>query len=382
MTSKQRVEAAFRGAPVDRIPVNHRGFSGPSSEVILGRRAYTGGAIQRWNEAVALWEGRHEEFIEQAYSDAVEIAFATGQDLVRAKYWGEGTKPTERLDENSFLFAYGEEVDWRVMKYFPDIEEVSVMPYREFNVGIEYVRVKTAQLEKFAADYKPVEQSFYEPLRFLREYGDTYAVEVGGASIGIGQDYMPAWLEAMITDPPLVKAMLDAQAQIGLKNISFVTERGLKYITGGTDFCSEQGPMYSPAMFAEFVLPGLKKMCGHCRKNNAHYLFASDGNLWPVADYVFGQSGVDGFFEIDRKAGMDLARLRQEFPHLTCIGNLSSWTLALGSGQDVRDEVVSCCQAGKKYNGVIVGVSNAVQPETPKENIICMLEALEENRNI
>ena len=109
-------------------------------------------------------------------------------------------------------------------------------------------------------------------------------------------------------------------------------------------------------------------------------MFASDGNLWPVAQDLFGNSRIDAFYEVDRKAGMDLARLRNEYPKLTLMGNISSWTLSLGSEEDVRAEVKSCFDAARKYSGIIVGISNFVLPETPLKNLDMMLATIEEER--
>ena len=38
--------------------------------------------------------------------------------------------------------------------------------------------------------------------------------------------------------------------------------------------------------------------------------YASDRNIWSVSDALFGQAGIDGHYEINRRAGMDLGRLR------------------------------------------------------------------------
>lgn len=123
-------------------------------------------------------------------------------------------------------------------------------------------------------------------------------------------------------------------------------------------------------------MTGLKKVSEACHTHNVYHFFASDGNLWPVADILFGESGIAGYFEIDRKAGMDLAKLREQFPQLTLIGNLSSWTLSTGSVNDVENEVRSCMEMAGKYGGIVVGASNYVMPETPHENIDAMLNLL------
>jgi uroporphyrinogen-III decarboxylase len=128
------------------------------------------------------------------------------------------------------------------------------------------------------------------------------------------------------------------------------------------------------------MLPRLKRITEACHKYGLYYLFASDGNLWPVADDLFGNSGVDGYYEIDGKAGMDLRKLKERFPHLTLIGNISSHTLHTKTKEDVIRETMSCFDEARRSRGIIVGVSNYILPGTPEENLWAMVETMKEYR--
>lgn len=99
-----------------------------------------------------------------------------------------------------------------------------------------------------------------------------------------------------------------------------------------------------------------------------------------MADDLFGRSGVDGYYEIDRRAGMDLRKLRERFPQLVLIGNISSYTLHFGTVEEVVLETLSCLREAKRSRGIIVGVSNYIVPGTPKENITAMIETIRRNR--
>ena len=101
-------------------------------------------------------------------------------------------------------------------------------------------------------------------------------------------------------------------------------------IFGGGDFAGKNGPIYSPRAFHEIMRPALQIVSEACHAHGCYHLFASDGNLGPVAEDLFGASGVDGFYEIDRRAGMDLRRLRDEYPHLAP-GRHRPETLHLGT---------------------------------------------------
>jgi uroporphyrinogen-III decarboxylase len=154
----------------------------------------------------------------------------------------------------------------------------------------------------------------------------------------------------------------------------------VEYVVGGHDMASDAGPFYSPRVFHELLLPRLERMTAACHRCGLRYLFASDGNLWPVAEDLFGASGLDGYLEIDRTAGMDLGRLRERFPHLVLLGNISSRTLHMGSPEEVAAEARSCLEEARRSGGIIVGLSNYAQPGTPARNLEALIETLDRER--
>ncbi len=109
-------------------------------------------------------------------------------------------------------------------------------------------------------------------------------------------------------------------------------------------------------------------------------MFGSDGNLWPVADMLFGQSGVDAHYEVDTRAGMELRKVRDAFPHLTLFGVISSHTLDTGTKEDVEKEVLSCIEAAKEKGSIVVGCSNIIASTTPIENVKAMVETIRKYR--
>ena len=196
----------------------------------------------------------------------------------------------------------------------------------------------------------------------------------------IGLPYEAIWLEAMVLRPDLIGRYLDTYAERLVRSVPHLKAVGVQYVFGGGDFASTTGTFYSPQVFRDLMLPRLTRMTDACHAEGLLYLFASDGRLWPVADDLFGAAGVDGYYEIDRRAGMDLAELRERYPQLTLIGNLSSHTLHKGTPQEVADEVGSCMEVAKEYGGVMVGLSNYALPGTPEENVRTMLDEIERLR--
>jgi len=380
MLGSERIQATFEKKSTDKVSIHHIGFSSSVAFQILGHEAYVGGGIQQWREAKSYWEGWHDEFLKHSFHDALEIASATEQDMVRPSYWRFNLKPTRKIDDYTFLYEYGKEEEWKVLRYDPKSEQANIFYFKQRKLSVEDIK-KYIEEEKIRVQkYIPKEENYEFEIRAQRVLKGEKAIRVGGVGIGLPLDDTTVWLEAMLIDPGLIKAYIELQVERAKKNVEFLAKYGFRYFFGGGDFASEQGPMYSPKLFKELILSGLKKVSQICHARSVYHLFASDGNLWPVADALFKESKIDGEYEIDRRAGMDLKKLRRKFPHLTLIGNISSYTLHVGTKEEVRKETISCIETAKRYKGIIVGVSNYIVPGTPLNNIMAMLEALKNYR--
>jgi hypothetical protein len=371
----------FQLKPTTHVPVHHIGFSSKSASLILGRQAYVGGGIQQYRESLAIWQGadEHAEFVARSQRDAIDLALATGQDLIRASYWRMKEKPAKRLDE--FTFLYGNpDGDYRIMRLEPETELYQLVDQSSsaplsYDLLEEDIRTQ----ESTIANYNPDASMFSDTVNAMRLHPD-HAIRAGGASLHI--PYEPAiWLEATLERPDLVERKLDLDVQYARKHIDLAGRLGIKYLFGGGDFATNQGPMYSPHTFHDLMLPRLKIICDTCHRHGIKYLFGTDGNVWPVADDLFGASGVDGFYEVDVKAGMDLYRLRDRFPKLVIVGNIASHTLHAGTPDEVHVETLAMMQAARELRGIFVGCSNQVVSQTPPENLDAMLAALREQNS-
>jgi hypothetical protein len=382
MSPRERVLATFERKRTDKVPIHNIGFSSYAASVILGRDAYVGGGMQQWRETKALWEGKdaHQEYLERSQKDAFDLSIALEHDILRLEYWRMAEKPSKKIDDNTFLYGDTEK-NWRLMRFDPPTELYQVVDQCPSRVQgtIENIEKSIIAQEKSLENYHPgAEGSSYTKSQ-MEKYGNNWVIRVGGGGLGIPYGSR-IWLEMVALRPDLIGRYLAVQAEMSVRSMEGIANTGVKMIFGGGDFASNQGPFYSPKSFQELMLPNLIKISEACHKYGIYYLFASDGNLWSVADDLFGNSGVDGFYEIDGKAGMDLGKLREKFPHLTLIGNISSVTLHIGTKDDVINETLSCINEAKKSGGIIVGVSNAIVKGTPEENIWAMVETMKKYR--
>ncbi|MBM4087665.1 MAG: hypothetical protein FJ272_22980, partial [Planctomycetes bacterium] len=347
---------------------------------VLGREAYVGGGMQQWREAKALWDGpeAHKEYLERSHRDAYELPIKLDLDMVRSSYWRMSVKPTKKIDECTFLYGDPEK-DWHVMRLDPETELYQIVarsPKPERTMA-DLEKEVEAQ-EKSVERYQPTEAAYAETVEAMKAFPDR---AVPGGGVGININYREhLWLEAIALRPDLVRRALAFQAERAARACPVMARVGLRFIQGGGDFASNSGPFYSPRAFHELTFPALKKVSDACHQHGLFHMFASDGNLWPVADDLFGAAGVDAFYEIDGRAGMDLAKLRQRFPHLTLLGNISSFILHRGTKAEVIAETRACLEAAKQYGSIIVGCSNQIVSQTPIENFWAMMDTLHKHR--
>lgn len=379
MTSRERILAACEHWRTDRVPVYHASISSRMASVVLGREAYVGGGVQQWREAVALWNGpdAHAEFVERTKQDTLDIGRHLGVDMVRVTYWRMQEKPARRIDENTFLYGNPEN-SWRVMRFDPDSELYQAVDWHpKVQTTERDLEAEVEAMERDLGSYHPTPESFPDILMGLDAFAAEKAIPGGGVGIGV-QYRSQAWIEAVASRPDLIERWFDVQAQRAIRCVEAQKDLDVHVMLGGGDMATNQGPIYSLKAFREMLIPRLKRIVDACHKHGKYYFFASDGDLWPVADDLF--TVVDGYYEIDRRAGMDLRGLRERFPNLTLIGNISSHMLHLGTREDVVEETLSCIEAAKELGSIIVGVSNLIMSQTPEQNLLAMLETLRDCR--
>jgi hypothetical protein len=381
MKPVERVHAACEHRPYDRVPTYHASFSSWAASIVLGREAYVGSGIQQWREATALWNGEdaHREFVERTRRDTIDLGNVLDLDMVRVSYWRETEKPTWRIDENTFLYGV-QDGDWRVMRFDPGTElyqEVDHSPRPE--TTHQDLKEELDRTECALEGYRPTPESFPEVLWGLEAYDGARAIPARGFTIGVPYSSV-AWIEAVAARPDLVGRLLDLQVARARRIVEAVSSLGIRPAFGGLDLATNAGPIYAPRAFRELVVPRLRLIVDACRRLGMFFFFASDGNLWPIANDLFPE--VDGYFEIDRRAGMDLRLLRERYPHLTLVGNISSHTLHAGTRGEVVEETLSCLQVARECGSVIVGCSNQIVCGTPEENLMAMLETIRENRDL
>jgi uroporphyrinogen-III decarboxylase len=171
-------------------------------------------------------------------------------------------------------------------------------------------------------------------------------------------------------NPALARALVDKMADhligIGLEQIRRWSLRDTG-IWIYDDMAYNRSPMFSPESFEKIFLPAYSRMIKEYKSAGAKYvLLHSDGNIMPILDMLV-DAGIDGLNPLERRAGMDVAAIRNRYPHLILTGGMcNTVTLVNGPAERIEEEAKELIDMGRD-GGIVIG-THSISPEIPLEN--------------
>ena len=143
------------------------------------------------------------------------------------------------------------------------------------------------------------------------------------------------------------------------------------------DYCSQQGPLFSPKVFQELVVPYLAKMVNMVHKHNKKFLLHVCGAVRPLLPMII-DAGVDMLEPVQIRAqGMDPEGLKRDFGKDICFygGVDLQQILCKGTPRQVSDEVKRLIDILGPGGGYVLGPGHTyIQIDAPVENIMAMYE--------
>lgn len=101
------------------------------------------------------------------------------------------------------------------------------------------------------------------------------------------------------------------------------------FMTLAEDMSYNLGTMISEDMFDEFMKPYYEQLIPAIKKQGTKVIVDSDGDISDAVSWFAG-AGVDGILPLERQAGVDIAKLQQEFPEFCWIGGFDKMCLLEG----------------------------------------------------
>jgi uroporphyrinogen decarboxylase len=126
------------------------------------------------------------------------------------------------------------------------------------------------------------------------------------------------------------------------------------------DYCLNDGPFLSPAMFGEFDAPYLKQLIAAYRQMGYYTIKHTDGNIMPILDYLV-DANPHAIHSLDPQGGVDIAEIKRRVGKRVClIGNVNCGLMDTGTDQEVIDSARYALEHGMPGGGYIFSTSNCI----------------------
>lgn len=194
-----------------------------------------------------------------------------------------------------------------------------------------------------------------------------------GAAYLTGLDHL---LANFLLEPRFAHALMDMVLEVNIRIARNAVREGADAIVLGDDYADNRGPMMSPALFGEFVLPRLTRMVEAIHEEGGLVIKHSDGNLYPIIEAI-ASSGADALNPIEPAVGMDLATAKRLVgDRMAIMGNVDcGQLLPSGTPDQVREAVRQCIRDAAPGGGYILSSSNSIHSGVKPANWKAMIEA-------
>lgn len=371
MTPRERVHAAFRHEEPDRTPIFEREIKPPTDRAILGRPAIH---PYNWPDYLRTWahEG-WETLVERHAQDEFGIARLLGFDMIRLSTNPprDAPQPVE-IDGNTF--RHGDSV----LRYHPESGVVENLTARKRSLEAREQDFRRQIEEEYRPPsvgddqltvFRRVRELAREARLDLAIYVSLYAIPVAALP--------PFALEWFLTEPETLRRYYEKQTRWIIDMGRIYVREGADVCGLGGDFAGDTGPVISPSMYREQVVPHIRRQSDALHELGVWTTNTTDGDLWDVLPDFLGGAAVDGYGEIDVAAGMDLGRLKREWgDRYTFLGNLDiRWVLCDRTIEEARGEMIRCIRQGWGNGGHVIMTSNVVHEDVKPDLYLAAIDA-------
>jgi len=373
LAPRERVIRAFCLEEPDRVPVFEQEIQPPTSETVLGRVC----TIHNKKLRIKILEkgSINRSLLDRMVKDHVDLAEKLGLDAVvlgTNEAPGKFT-PLKRISEKEWRDDNG-----YAIHYFPESDEIVSIDLKIREKGIEGLKERIQELRE------PLDidsENFYvfrKVKKEMKKRNLDLFIFTGSVVFGWhGNGWMDHALKWFFTQPNLMFEYLNAYNKRSIEVTKIAIELGAEAVLDGGDLAYKHGPMFSPEIYRKFILPYQKMHSDAFHKKGAFIVNRSDGWIWPIAEDFLINSGVDGYCEIDKSAGMELGELKEKYGDKICLlGNVDcAGVLVHGSKEDVAKETEDCIRKASPGGGHILSSSNVIHSGVKPENYLAMLSA-------
>lgn len=139
------------------------------------------------------------------------------------------------------------------------------------------------------------------------------------------------------------------------------------YVYIWEDMAFKNGPLISPNLFREFMLPYYTDLVRQFRRLGVPCVMVdSDGDNRPILD-LFLDAGVDAFLPFEIASGMEPVEIRSQYPRLVIIGGIDKRALSKDRSA-IEREVMRKVPRLLEEGGYVPGLDHLCPPDVSFEN--------------
>ena len=289
LTPRERVTRAFCLEEPDKVPVFDQEIQPPTSDVALGRSS----TINNKRLQMEILESGEisPNLLDRMVKDHVDLAKKLALD---ALVMGPNIEPGKFTP-----YTRISETEWRgdgtSIHYFPSSDELMITDLEIRERGIEGLKYRIEELRE-PLDMGPENFHVFERVKreLARRNLDLF-IFIGCVLFEWhGRGWTDLALKWFYTEPDLMREYLDAYNKRAIEVVKMEMELGADAVLDGGDLAYKHGPMFSPKMYREFILPYQRMHSDVFHKMGLFIVNRSDGDIWPIADDFLLNSRVDG----------------------------------------------------------------------------------------
>lgn len=259
------------------------------------------------------------------------------------------------------------------------------------------------KLEDNTEEFSPIDEktmSFFAQAK-QKYKGEEYLIMGNLGSTGIGDIALvpgimlkepkgirdiTEWYMSTVIRQDFLHKIFDYQVNIALENLEKIWRIigdtiQVAYICGN-DFGTQNAPFCSNDTFKQLYMPYYKRINDWIHKNTTWKTFKhSCGSIEPLIPCMI-ESGFDILNPVQWSAeGMDRKLLKEKYGNDIVFwggGVNTQKTLPFGAPEEVRKEVLECCEIFSQDGGFVFNTIHNITAEVPVENIVAMINAVKE----
>ena len=223
----------------------------------------------------------------------------------------------------------------------------------------------------------PAQSPVLAKVRRLRARFPDKAVAVVGESGWAPAVFLRGGIENLLLDlalrPQFARELLGVGAAYYAALFPLAIAAGADVVFLGDDYSDKTGPMMSPAMFEEIILPHDRAVVASIKRAGAYCIKHTDGDIRKIMDGLV-DTGLDALGPLEDVPGMELDRILTRYPgRITVMGNLSVDLLSRGTVDDVVAATQRLLREVSARGPHIMSSGNTIASCVRPENYLAMV---------